>query len=92
MTRTHAARQLLRHGPLAMSEFKEITGWPQKQAHNTIKALLSTGAVVATKSPSLRTGINLYVLASAPTANGCTSLNQPTRKRPINDTGSNCRG
>lgn len=43
----------------------------------------------ATNSPQLT---RPYVLASAPTANGCTSLNQPTRKRPINDTGSNCRG
>lgn len=30
MTRTHAAYQLLRHGPLDLGEFQAITGWKRK--------------------------------------------------------------
>lgn len=31
MTRTHAALQLLAHGPLRFKEFQSITGWPAKR-------------------------------------------------------------
>lgn len=30
MTRTHAAYQLLRHGPLNLNELEEITGWTRQ--------------------------------------------------------------
>jgi hypothetical protein len=39
MTRIHAARCLLKLGPLSFQEFVCITGWPKKQARNTIKQM-----------------------------------------------------
>lgn len=45
MTRRHAAIQLLRLGPLQLSEFVEITGWPYKTARQTISRLLETGRI-----------------------------------------------
>lgn len=45
MTRTYAARQLLRHGALTLGEFVEITGWPRKVARYTLMWLVQNGAV-----------------------------------------------
>jgi len=39
MTRTHAAVQLLRHGPLTMPSFIKITGWQPLHARRTINHL-----------------------------------------------------
>lgn len=46
MTRTHAARQLLRHGPLTLGEFITITGWPKKSARKTLGWLVERGDVI----------------------------------------------
>jgi len=40
MTRTYAAIQLLRHGPLSMREFIQITGWQPEQARKTLHYLV----------------------------------------------------
>jgi hypothetical protein len=40
MTRTHAAVQLLRHGPLSMREFIAITGWTRRQSRQTLNHLI----------------------------------------------------
>ena len=45
MTRTHAAYQLLRHGPLNAREFKEITGWPTYTCEDALKLLRKRGKV-----------------------------------------------
>lgn len=42
MTRQHAAIQLLRLGPLARSEFIEITGWPKQSADWILSRLCKT--------------------------------------------------
>ena len=39
MTKAHAIRKLLEHGPLAIGEIIEITGWPAKQARRAVYAL-----------------------------------------------------
>jgi hypothetical protein len=46
MTKAHAARQLLRHGPLALCEFVAITGWPYKTCIKTLRNLRGAGQVV----------------------------------------------
>ena len=46
MTRTYAARQLLRHGPLNFRQFHEITGWTAKQCGKTLWSLIGTGGIV----------------------------------------------
>lgn len=45
MTRTHAAKRLLEHGPLTFGEFVTVTGWPYKTARKTISWLQQTGRV-----------------------------------------------
>jgi hypothetical protein len=40
MTRTHAAIQLLKHGPLTMLEFVEITGWTYSRCRQTLGYLV----------------------------------------------------
>lgn len=45
MTRTHAAYQLLRHGPLNASDFKEITGWTTYTCEHALKRLRKRGKV-----------------------------------------------
>ena len=92
MTRTHVARMLLAHGPLSMPQFREITGWTQKHAHNTIDALLMTGAVQAVKSPSLRSGMNLYALASKSIATLSSNGTQQKQSGSITDAERPCRG
>lgn len=47
MTRTHAAYQLLRHGPLDLDEFKEITGWKYRACVRAIRTLRQRGKVRA---------------------------------------------
>lgn len=37
MTRTHAAHQLLRHGPLNLTEFQEITGWTRQSCVQAVR-------------------------------------------------------
>lgn len=43
MTRLYAAQKLLSLGPLCLSEFVEITGWPRKAARSTLAALIERG-------------------------------------------------
>ena len=45
MTRTHAAYQLLRHGPLNSVEFKEITGWNTNSCEAVLKSLRRRGKI-----------------------------------------------
>ncbi|RYE43946.1 MAG: hypothetical protein EOP24_26215 [Hyphomicrobiales bacterium] len=45
MTRTHAALQLLRLGPLTRADFIEITGWGVKRADKILQWLRETGRV-----------------------------------------------
>lgn len=40
MTRTHAARQLLAHGPLSFRQFAEITGWPRAACRRVLAYLV----------------------------------------------------
>lgn len=53
MTRTHAALQLLRLGPLTRAEFIEITGWGIKRADLTLQRLRESG-VIAYRGTSQR--------------------------------------
>jgi hypothetical protein len=46
MTRTHAAIQLLRLGPLSASEFREITGWPQSVCRSVLTYLVDRRGIV----------------------------------------------
>lgn len=46
MTRSHIARQLLKHGPLTLREFKAVTGWPPRQAEWTLQSLRRTRKAV----------------------------------------------
>jgi len=46
MTKTYATIQLLRHGPLSMREFIEITGWTQKQARHALHHLIDNCGIV----------------------------------------------
>jgi hypothetical protein len=39
MTRTHAARRLLEHGPLTATEFREITGWKGRTSEVVLRQL-----------------------------------------------------
>lgn len=61
MTRTHAARALLAHGPLTLAEFLEITRWPYRAAQSTLSRLIEAGAVECAKSSAHR---NVYWLAT----------------------------
>jgi DNA-binding IclR family transcriptional regulator len=45
MTRTHAAIQLLRLGPLSRTEFEAITGWPKAVAHGMLGWLVQSGQI-----------------------------------------------
>lgn len=92
MTRTHAARMLLAHGPLSMAQFKEITGWQPKHSLNTIKALLMTGVVQQVKSSSLRSGMNLYALASESIATLSSNGMQQKQNGYTTDAGRACHG
>lgn len=40
MTRTHAARQLLAHGPLSFQQFAQITGWPRAACRRVLSYLV----------------------------------------------------
>lgn len=40
MTRTHAAMQLLAHGPLTFREFAAITGWPSAACRGVLSYLV----------------------------------------------------
>lgn len=60
MTHTYAARRLLEHGPLTLSEFLQITRWPYRTAQRTLENLIDAGAVVAESAGPHR---NLYRLA-----------------------------
>ena len=46
MTRTHALKKLLEHGPLTRQEIIEMTGWKAKQVHFTLSYLAEIGAIV----------------------------------------------
>lgn len=59
MTRTYAARKLLEHGPLTLSEFLQITRWPYRTAQRTLENLQEVGLVVAESCGQHR---NLYRL------------------------------
>lgn len=43
MTRTHAARGLLKQGPLTFADFVAITGWPYKVCRRVISYLQEHG-------------------------------------------------
>lgn len=45
MTRTHALRCLLEHGPLTWSELREITGWPEGSLKSAVARLLEYGSL-----------------------------------------------
>lgn len=40
MTRSHAARQLLAHGPLTFGQFADITGWPLNVCRRVLSYLV----------------------------------------------------
>jgi hypothetical protein len=40
MTKTHAARQLLAHGPLDLLEFVSVTGWPYATCRRVLSYLV----------------------------------------------------
>jgi hypothetical protein len=42
MTRAHAARMLLAHGPLTMRDFVTITGWPVATCRRVLSYLVDT--------------------------------------------------
>lgn len=42
MTRAHAARMLLAHGPLTFGEFSTITGWPVATCRRVLSYLVDT--------------------------------------------------
>lgn len=46
MTKAHAIRKLLDHGPLTMGEIIAITGWPAKQARRAVYGLSEWGHVI----------------------------------------------
>lgn len=53
MTRSHVAYQLLRHGPLTLAEFMEITRWPYRRCLNALAELRAAGKIRNTRtSPS----------------------------------------
>ena len=43
MTRTHAAKRLLEHGPLTFADFLRITGWRKSIANNALGRLRRWG-------------------------------------------------
>lgn len=45
MTRAHALRELLNHGPLTMAAMLEITGWRYAQLRKTVSGLRDSGAI-----------------------------------------------
>ena len=45
MTRTHAAKRLLEHGPLSFGDFMSITGWRETIASSALDRLMKRGAV-----------------------------------------------
>ena len=45
MTRRHAAKRLLEHGPLTADEMRQITGWSVKVVHTTLWHLANLGVV-----------------------------------------------
>jgi len=47
MTKAHAMRCLLQHGPLTMGEIITITGWPAKQARKTVSYLSESGQIIS---------------------------------------------
>ena len=61
MTRTYAAKRLLEHGGLSMSDLVQITGWTYRQTERTIDALKSQGIVNSTLALGVRRPI--YQLA-----------------------------
>jgi DNA-binding MarR family transcriptional regulator len=45
MTRTHALRSLLEHGPLTWRELREITGWPEGALKCAVARLIEYGSI-----------------------------------------------
>ncbi len=45
MTRSYAAYQLLRHGPLTLCEIVEITGWPYRRCVAALSELRANGKI-----------------------------------------------
>jgi DNA-binding transcriptional regulator GbsR (MarR family) len=43
--RAYIAKRLLEHGPLTLSEFREITGWPTNDATQALFQLADSGVV-----------------------------------------------
>lgn len=61
MTRAHAMRRLLEHGPLTWGELLEITGWSYDQLRCVVAWLMQQGAVIAEACGPRR---NLYRLSA----------------------------
>lgn len=47
MSRTHALRMLLQHGPLRLVEIVEITGWGYHAARHAVRRSRAAGVLVA---------------------------------------------
>lgn len=47
MTRTHALRMLLQHGPLRMAEIVDITGWRYDVARHVVRRCRAAGVLVS---------------------------------------------
>lgn len=47
MSRVHTLRELLRHGPLRLSEIVTVTGWPYNVVRHTLAQLRRDGLVAA---------------------------------------------
>ncbi len=62
MTRVHAARQLLAHGPLSMGAFIAITGWSRVQARKTVSHMSEVGLI----KPVNVAGQRCHALADSP--------------------------
>jgi hypothetical protein len=60
MTRRHAAKRLLEHGPLTWGELMAITGWSYNTLRGAMCALMEQGDVVAEPYEGR---LNIYRLA-----------------------------
>lgn len=61
MTRTHAAVQLLAHGPLTFREFVNVTGWTAQAATGALRWLIETDRVQT--APIAGKRLKVYALA-----------------------------
>ena len=62
MKKTYAAKRLLEHGPLTMSEFRIITGWKGRTAEAALKSLVKSKVAYSIVGDD---GWKIYMLAGA---------------------------